>query len=141
MKALTVLAALLLGTSVQAAAPSSFGKANQSVESASLISLIANPEKYDGRQVRLIGAFQLEFEGHSFCLHKDDLSQHIHANCLWVDPDFEALGIDRMTLSGLNGQYVLLEGTFHKDNRGHRGLYAGSVGGVWRVTSWEQAAR
>jgi hypothetical protein len=141
MNKLALLAALLLGTSVHAAAPSSFGKANQSVENISLVSLIANPEKYDGKGIRLIGAFQLEFEGQSFCLHKEDLRQHILANCIWINPDFRALGTDGTTLATLNGQYVLLEGTFHKDNRGHRGIYAGSVGGVWRVTSWEQAAR
>jgi hypothetical protein len=135
MREFVAIAFLFVALSAQAASAVSLGKADQSVERVSLISLIANPDKYDGKRVRAIGAFRLEFEGNAFCLHKEDLVQRIYENCVWVEPDLKVLGTDYKTLSQLNGEYVLFEGTFHKDDHGHRGLFSGAITGIWRAAS------
>jgi hypothetical protein len=106
------------------------------VTNVSLVSLIANPEKYDGTPIRAVGAIRLEFGGKTLCLHEEDQVRFNSANCFWIEPDLQALGTDAKTLSSLSGQYVLLEGTFQKDEHGHRGSYPGAIVGIWRIESW-----
>lgn len=127
------LTSLLLALSAHAAPPAHFGKAVRPIENVSLVSLIANPEKYDGKPIRAIGAVRLEFEGHSLCLHTEDQVRFNFANCFWIKPDLQALGTDARTLSSLSGQYVLLEGIFQKDEHGHRGSYPGAIVSIWRI--------
>jgi hypothetical protein len=137
-KPAAALACLFFSLSCQGADVASFGKPRQ-VEDVSLVSLIANPDNYDGKPVRVTGAFRLEFEGNVICLHQDDLRYRINRNCLWIEPDFKALDGNVGTLSALNGQYVLLEGSFRKDNHGHRGRSSGAITGVWRVMAEQPA--
>jgi hypothetical protein len=140
MKILPVFAFLIAAMLSHAASSASFGKVRQ-VENVSIVSLIATPEKYDGKPVRVTGAVRLEFEGNALCLHQEDLTQRIYANCLWMQPDLNALAANENTLSALNNQYVLIEGTFRKDERGHRSMYSGAMTGIWRVQSREQTAK
>jgi hypothetical protein len=140
MKILPVFAFLTAAMLSNFALSASFGKVRQ-VENVSVISLIASPEKYDGKPVRVTGAVRLEFEGKALCLHQEDLTQRLYANCLWIQPDVNALAADERTLSALNNQYVILEGTFRKDERGHRSMYSGAVTGIWRVQSREQTEK
>jgi hypothetical protein len=93
------------------------------------------------KPVRVTGALRLEFEGNALCLHQEDLTQRLYANCLWIQPDVYALGVHEKILSALNNQYVILEGTFRKDERGHRSLYSDAITGAWRVQSREQTAK
>jgi len=41
-------------------------------EDVSLIQLIANPQAYDGKTVRITGFLHLEFEGNAIYLHNED---------------------------------------------------------------------
>jgi hypothetical protein len=136
MRKIVALTSLLLAISTHAAPPERFGKVAHTVAEVSLVSLIANPEKYDGKPIRAIGALRLEFEGQALCLHEEDQVHRNAANCFWIKPDLQALGTDTMTLSSLSGQYVLLEGTFQKDEHGHKGRYPGAIVGIWRIDSW-----
>jgi hypothetical protein len=140
MKTISTLALVMLTIFSNSAYSANFGKIRQ-VETVSIISLIANPEKYDGRPVRVNGAIRLEFEAKALCLHQEDVIQRIYMNCLWIQPDLNALAVDEGTLSALNNQYVILEGTFRKDEHGHRGLYSAAITGIWRVLSLEQMAK
>jgi hypothetical protein len=54
---------------------------------ASLIELIANPERYRGRWVRVIGYAVMEFEGTAIFIHEEDYSRAILRNGLWLDVD------------------------------------------------------
>jgi hypothetical protein len=128
---------LLFAATAFAAPPSNLGVPSQSVERTSIVALIANPEKYDGKPVQVIGAFRLEFEGNMICLHKDDLTNFIAGNCLWISLDGDKLGEGASKLPELNGKYVLVEGIFMKDQHGHMGMYAG----IWRTTDWSWPTR
>jgi len=139
MKTLTMILCCLLCAMAHAASPrSSYGKVDNAALWVSPISLIAAPSKYDGKAVRVIGAFSMAFEGQELCVHKEDLLQGLEKNCLWIEPNLNVLGASRNTLSELNGKYVLVEGTFEQDNHGHFGLFSGAITGIWRVMLWRR---
>jgi hypothetical protein len=91
--------------------------------SVSLIQLIANPEDYDGKVVRVIGFVKLEFEGNAIYLHQDDYKHSITRNGLWLDVTDDV----RKKQKDYDQKYVLLEGTFSAKERGHMGLWSGSI--------------
>jgi hypothetical protein len=43
-----------------------------------MIQLIANPQAWDGKHVRVIGFLRLEFEGDALYLHREDLRTGNH---------------------------------------------------------------
>ena len=57
----------------------------------SLIRLIANPQRYDGKLVQVIGFVSLEFEGHGVFLHREDYLHNINKNGLWIDVSDEIM--------------------------------------------------
>ena len=112
--------------------PASYGNANQEASEVSMISLIANPEKYDGKLVRVVGVGRIEFEGNSLYFSKADHDNNITKNALWMNPDYEALQAEENELQKLNGKYVLIEGVFNSGNQGHFGMYSGAVERITR---------
>ncbi len=131
--------ALALSFAANAAGPRvDFGEPNRSVEDVSLVALIATPEKYAGKAVRVVGAFRLEFEGNDLCLSKADLDHYITKNCVWLELDSKTLGPKSREIAGLNGQFVLVEGIFSSKEKGHMGMNSGAVTGIWRVMSVER---
>jgi hypothetical protein len=74
----------------------------------SLVQLLASPERFDGKRVRVIGFVHLEFEGDAVYLHREDFERGLNPNGLSVGfrPDLYRRG------ATFNDRYVLLEGTF-----------------------------
>lgn len=96
----------------------------------SLIQLIANPEKFHGKYVRVVGFVNLEFEGDAIYLHEDDYKYGLTKNGLWL------------TLSGeqdirkFDRKYVLVQGTFNAKDQGHGDLFSGAVENIKRFEVW-----
>jgi hypothetical protein len=90
----------------------------------SMIELIANPDAWDGKRVRLIGYLHLQFEYDALWLGKNDFEIGLTRNGLWVD----TLGskISSEGFSKCTGGYALLEGVFRPGPSGHFGLWSGS---------------
>jgi hypothetical protein len=99
----------------------------------SLINLIATPEKYNGRQIRIIGYLNLEFEGNGIYLHKDDYDNGISKNGLWVEMSMDSTRLPEIKKS--IKKYVLMEGTFDLSG-GHMGAYSGSIKDITRLEIW-----
>jgi hypothetical protein len=97
-----------------------------------LVRLITNPEKFDGKLVRVIGFLRLEFEGTVLYLHREDCENAILGAGIWVDVTPE---ITKQWLS-LNTNYVLLEGIFSAGERGHLDMWSGSIKQVRRAQIW-----
>src|SRR5690606_22889167 len=76
-------------------------------EKVSLIQLLANPEKYEGKLVRVTGFVHLEFEDNAVWLHKADFENSMHSNALWLHVE-KCVGWDGKPMSG----YASLEGRF-----------------------------
>jgi hypothetical protein len=90
---------------------------------ASLIQLIANPEKFDGKTVVVEGVTNVEFEGNAIYLSKEHWKHSIPSFGIWLDLD-PKLAKDRKWANGL---YCVIKATFRAGDRGHMGLYMGSL--------------
>jgi uncharacterized membrane protein YcgQ (UPF0703/DUF1980 family) len=101
----------LFVTTLFAFCPRVLGQAEPFV---SLIQLIANPEKYDGKQVQVTGFLRLEFEGNRIFLHKEDYTYNIVENAVRIGVTKEQ-GQD---LKDKNMHYVSVVGTFKAGKRG-----------------------
>jgi hypothetical protein len=100
----------------------------------SLIQVIANPETFDGKLVRVIGFLRLEFEGNALYFHREDYENGLLRNGIWVEATPE-ITRDRKTL---NMNYVLLEGVFNAKDRGHMGMWSGSIRQIRRTEIWRE---
>ncbi len=100
----------------------------------SLVQLVATPERFDGKAVRVIGFLHLEPEGTALYLHSEDLIYTLVKNGVWVNPtaDFK---------KKLSDRYVLIEGTFDARDHGHKGLWSGAIRDVTRATPWSPKAK
>ncbi len=61
------------------------GGADTDAEDVSLIQLIANPQAYDNKRVRITGFLHLEFEGNVIYFHNEDFRYRLTKNGLWID--------------------------------------------------------
>ena len=77
-----VLAALL--ACALSALPSR-ATAGEMPQDVSILQLLATPEKFDGKLVRVIGFLCLAFEGDAVYLHREDFDHGLTQNALWVD--------------------------------------------------------
>ncbi len=109
--------------------------ANQYATEVSMVQLLATPEKYDGKFVRVIGVGNLAFEGDFLSLSKED---HLYGagNSLWIELGKRAIPYNEA--KAYNGRYVLVEGFFDKDDRGHLGMFCGSIKDISRYQLWER---
>ena len=113
-----------------------FGEVNQDAVDVSLINLIATPNKFHGKIVRVIGVSNIEFESNVIYLTKKHLVNGATKNALWISLDFHAIGKTENELSKYNGQYVLVEGVFDKESYGHMGLMSGTIRKIKRFMPW-----
>ena len=119
----------------------SYGKANHQCLDTSLIQLIANPDKYHGELVRVIGVVKIEFEGNQIFTSKEHYEYSISKNALWINLNSDCLGVSKEELKKYNGQYVLIEGIFDKNNTGHMGMNSGSINNISRFDLWEKTIK
>ncbi|NMH26508.1 hypothetical protein [Flavobacterium silvaticum] len=99
----------------------------------SMIRLIANPEEYHGKEIRVQGYLNLQFEGDAIYLHEDDYKNAIFKNSFWVEFSNEVL--TQNPTDGINNQYVTIVGTFDMNSRGHMGVFAGTIKNITEIYS------
>ncbi|KRB98283.1 hypothetical protein [Duganella sp. Root198D2] len=100
----------------------------------SMIQLIANPQQYDGKPIRVMAFLNLEFEGNALYLHREDFDKSLLSNAVWISLDDQQV----RTSKKFSGGYVLVEGVFSSKDRGHLGIFSGSIQQVTRIQSWER---
>ena len=108
------------------------GEVDLEAISVSIINLIATPERYAGKVVRVKGISNIVFDGTAIYLSSDDLRFGFTKNAIWLDIDFEKLGVTWHDLEQFNGKPVLLEGIFDPTRNGQWGLFSGSITNVHR---------
>lgn len=99
-----------------------------------MVQLLANPDKYDGELVRVIGVGNLEFEGNYIALSMDDWKYRT-GNYIWIRLGDRAIPYEEA--QQYNGKYVLVEGFFDKDDSGHLSLFHGAITNVSRYQLWD----
>jgi hypothetical protein len=99
----------------------------------SMVQLIANPKKFDGKFVRVIGFLRLEFEGNELYLHREDYENAITGNGISVDTNSEIMKQSET----LNMRYVQLEGTFRAGELGELVDGIGTITKISRAEVWQ----
>lgn len=118
-----ILLILLLAITQISAAPAPPSNAEQ-VHTVPLVAVIANPERYHGKVVRVMGFLVLEYEDDALYLSKSDFDQLFTTNAVWVNGPKDTEPAARRALSG---KHVFLTGRFDADHRGHLGLFSGAL--------------
>lgn len=109
--------------------------ANQYATEVSMVQLLSMPERYDGKLVRVIGVGNLEFEGNYLSISKEDY-KYAAGNSVWIELGDKAISYDEA--KEYNGKYVIVEGFFDKDDRGHFDMFCGSIKNISRYQLWEK---
>jgi hypothetical protein len=105
----------------------------------SLITLIAQPEKFDGKPVRVIGYVHFQFEGDGLYVSQADFEHSIFRNGLWIDPPSGFESDSAPARRQPNDQYVIVEGIFSAQDGGHFGMWSGALHHVTRLELWSRA--
>jgi hypothetical protein len=130
IKGCSILTALLI---LSGLAASQISKSGRTIpEDVSIIQLIGSPDRFDGRIVRAVGFLHLQFEGNALYIHSEDFEHQIYKNAIWLSADPGLLE----EAEKLNGQYVIVTGTFSASNRGHRSMTSGALIGIREIDSW-----
>ena len=114
------------------------GGPDNGVEDVSLIQLIANPQTYGHKRVRITGFLHLEFEGDVIYLHSEDFRFGLTKNALWIDVPKDMTQEQR---KAVNDQYVICTGRFVANMHGHMGLNSGEISDVTRLEVWSPHPR
>jgi hypothetical protein len=117
--------------------------ADQEFADASLIQLLATPEKFTGKRVRVSGYLRVKFEGNALYLSKDAADYIISEHALWTDyaehPSLEPANPTKgkqPKLADFDARFVLIEGTFDALQRGHMGMFGGTIRDITRVMEY-----
>ncbi len=102
-----------------------------------LIRLVVVPEKCHGARIRTIGFVRFEFEGDVIYPHREDYDHALVGNGIWI----EVTGKLRSRHKELSMKYCLVEGIFDAKQRGHFGMWSGTIKNITRFQIWSDPAR
>ena len=106
---------------------------DDTAQDVSLIQLIAQPEKFDGKPIRFIGFLRVEFEGNAIYLHREDFDHGISSNGVWIDIPTD---MTKYQKDEVNMRYVICAGVFRASDHGHMGMFSGAITNVRRLQLW-----
>ena len=96
-----------------------------------MISVLANPEKYYGRRIVVVGYAHFEFEGNALFLYREDFELRRMTNSIWLD----RTGHDASLFDAADDHYALVIGKYiHRD--GHMGCCVGTITEIETVERW-----
>jgi hypothetical protein len=124
---------LLLCFILAIASPLAYSQCEAQGGPTTLLQVLANPQKYDGQKLLVIGFLHLEFEGDGLYLHKEDFDNAIVGNVIWVDVSPEM----KKRFSQINDKYVVISGTFDANSHGHMDLFSGTLNNITRCDVWQ----
>lgn len=99
-------------------------------EEVSIINLIATPEKYHGKRVRVIGYLNLVYENDAVYLHKEDYDMSIGKNCVGLIITTEVR--NSANYQNCNNKYIFVEGTFNM-NAGNKGSFNSALDSIAKI--------
>ena len=114
------------------------GGPDENVADVSLIQLIANPQLYDEKRVRITGFLDLQFEGDAIYFHREDFDNGLTKNALSIEVPRD---ITKAQIKAINDHYVICTGMFAARNHGHLGLFSGDITGITRIELWGPSLR
>lgn len=104
----------------------------------SMVAVLADPPRFDSRQIRVQAVLHLEFEGDRLCLDRDSAVEMVPQNCVRLVVS-DALREQYDSIERYNGQYVLVAGTFDLP----KGItpYPGRLEALWIVVDLPTGSR
>ena len=104
----------------------------QNIKDVSMIQLIANPEKYDGKHIRVIGYTIVGFEINTIYPSSLDAEHTVLTNGLFLSLDKEEMS----KYSINNKKYSIIEGYFNGKKRGRGNIRQGTIEKITRFELW-----
>jgi hypothetical protein len=101
----------------------------------SLVNLVARPEVFTGRRVRVAGVLSLDFEGTGLFLSDGDRIYRVRANAIWLS----LWPIPTGAKEQCHGRYAEVTGTFDAHERGHGQMWSGGITAVDRIMRLPEA--
>jgi hypothetical protein len=99
----------------------------------SLLQLIANPEKYDGKIVAAVGFLEIEKNKSTLYLHREDRDFGLVVNSLNIVFSQELTKSDQ---ARFNRKYVYVSGTFDAKDKGPRSDEGGAISPCDVIVLW-----
>lgn len=96
-----------------------------------MVALLAAPEKYESKVVRVIGFLCIEFEGDALYLHEEDYRYGLTKDSFAL----RLTDSQRKQFKNLNLKYVLIEGTVYA-NGPELDMWSGAIGNIVRFEAW-----
>ena len=118
--------------------PKKYDDPPDTLQDVSIVQLIAQPEKFEGKRVRFIGFLRIEFEGNAIYLHREDFDHGIGKNGLWVAIPND---MTKQQQDEVNMHYVICVGVFTARWQGHMGMFSGEIRSVRRLQFWSDQPR
>ena len=100
---------------------------------ASLLSILADPARFDGRRVWIAGVVHYEFEANGLFLDRESYNLRLTERALWIGPNTDVLGVNHEDLEKLNGRYVRVDGRVDASCQGHFRAYAACLFDVVQI--------
>ncbi len=99
----------------------------------SLVALIAAPERFDGKTVRVVGYAHLAFNNTGIYLSRESFEQGAQKNGVWLE-----LAADALTAraNDLTDRYVRVTGVWNAHDFGNLGLWSGQIERVRSLEAW-----
>lgn len=104
--------------------------ATNSAEIISMVQVLANPEKYDGKRIRFVGYLVSEFECHAVFLDEESYKHYILSNSIFLQHDFGK------RTGKVHRKYCLVEGTYKAIPEGYMAANNGALEEVSRISMW-----
>jgi hypothetical protein len=104
----------------------------QDIKDVSMIQLIANSEKYDGKFIRVIGFTKVGFEINTIYPSSLDAEHAVLINGLFLSLDKKEMS----KYSINNKKYSIIEGFFNVKKRGRGNIRLGTIEKITRFEIW-----
>lgn len=96
--------------------------------------LIADPQRFEGQRVRVVGFLRLQFDRNALYMTRDDFNNAVVEHALWLDLKNSQL----RSSSKLNNGHVTVEGVFGPADKIHVGKWAGALKEVSSLRMWRK---
>lgn len=97
-----------------------------------MVTLLANPERFDGKLIRTHGFVFIQFDSDAIYLHEEDYRYGLTKNAFALDLS-EA---QRKQFKNPSLKYVLIEGTVHSKSPDAAYSYSGTIVDMTRLEAW-----
>src|SRR5262249_8357317 len=99
-----------------------------------IVQILAHRDRYDGKKVRVEGYAHVRFENVAVYLSKEAADHSMSSNGFWLEFDKKAVPYEgSIGPKEFNNKFVLIEGTFNKNKRGHHSAYQGTIEKIDRI--------